>query len=295
MYVPDEVLGYRLAPSYSTLKSFYYGGDLVFDVQYTTDAFGLRIGPPPAVADERRCLLFFGGSYAFGAGVDDVETMPYVVGVQAGGSYQIRNFAVGGYGPNQMLATIETGFVERAADCEAIHAIYLAIPHHVMRVAGHWHTEQPGPRYALQGDGGVVRQGRFVPSEDPGWREWLLGRSPLWDRLFGVEPAAIDLMANDVTLLHRVVERSRDLLAEQYPDIAFHVLYWDFGDPGLFGEDFAPAQIPVHRLSTVLPADQAELQASFQIPHDGHPNARAHARIADYVVREILSTRDGQR
>jgi hypothetical protein len=290
-YIPDDVLGYRLAPNYSTSMRFYFDDELVYDVRHTTDAFGLRIEPPTAVSDEERCLLFFGCSYAYGAGVDDTEAMPYVVGMRTGGRYRIRNFAVGGYGPNQMLAAIESGLVERAAACDATHAIYVAIPHHLMRVSGHWHTEEPGPRYALQNDGSVIRQGRFVVSDGSGWLEWLLDRSPLWDRLFGTASAANEVKTGDITLLHRVVERSRDLLRQRYPGIEFHVLYWDVGDPGLFGTEFVSSGIPVHRLSALLPSDPGELEASFQIPHDGHPNVRAHARIADYVVQEILSAR----
>ena len=39
----------------------------------------------------------------------------------------------------------------------------------------------------------------------------------------------------------------------------------------------------------VLPLGQREeMESGYQIPHDGHPNARTHAIIADFVVRRIL-------
>jgi hypothetical protein len=284
LYTSDPTLGYRPAPSHRTSARFYYGNELIYDVAYTFDADGLRIGPPGAVRDSDACVLFFGCSYTFGAGVNDDEAMPYVVGTQVQGRYRVRNFGYSGYGPHQMLAAIEDGLVDKAAHCQPAYAIYLALPHHALRASGRWWNDTRGPRFVLRPSGEVVRDGNFGDGGFSDWFQRLLGGSTAAMRLLG-DPPATEL---DVDLLHHIVHDARDRLRARFPAVEFHVLYWDIGGPELFTNEAETAGIPVHRLSKLLTNNPAELERTYQIKYDGHPNARTHAIIADYVVNQIL-------
>jgi hypothetical protein len=134
----------------------------IYDVKYTIDREGLRIAPAWRKDTLAGSVLFFCDSFTFGSGLNDDETLPYQVGVQSEGRYRTFNFAVGGYGPNHMLAAIEHGMVRRIVDTPASHAFYTVVARHVWRVAGldAW-TNHVFPRYALDADGTVHAAGFF--------------------------------------------------------------------------------------------------------------------------------------
>lgn len=284
LYIPDDTLGYRPAADSRTSARFSFDDRLIYDIAYTFDGEGLRVGLPAQTGDDDSCVLFFGCSYTFGAGVNDDQTMPYLVGLEAKGRYRVRNFGYSGYGPHQMLAAIESGLVERAAHCVPQYAIYMALPHHVVRASGRWWNDRSGPRFTVQANGELMRDGSFADDRILDGLKGMLGGLSTAVQLLGNPPAT----ESDVALFHRIVQRSRDLLQNRFPGIQFHVLYWDFGGPEVFTNDSEAAGIPVHRLSKLLPTDPAELERTYQIEHDGHPNPQAHALIAEYVVTAIL-------
>lgn len=67
-----------------------------FDVQYSIDADGSRITPTPA--EHRGEILFLGGSFTFGHGVNDHEAYPAVLADQFWPTHKVRNRAVMGWG-----------------------------------------------------------------------------------------------------------------------------------------------------------------------------------------------------
>ena len=285
-YVDDDDLGYRPAANFKSNVKFYFEDRLIFDVEYSTDGDGLRIPPPGDQRDGKEdCVLFFGGSYTFGAGVSDHETMPYLVGARSEPSVSVRNFGFGGYGPHQMLAAIENGLVERAAHCVPRYAIYQALNFHVVRSAGRFRSDSHGPRYRLSATGELSRSGNFDDRSLPQWLSSFLEKSAIITRYWD----SFDATEQDLQLYHAIVHRAHRLLVERYPGIEFHVLYWDYGMPELFRNNRESGDFIVHRLTKLLPlGDQQQLESNYQIPHDGHPNARTHKLIADYVLREIL-------
>lgn len=284
MFLRDDAVGHLPGPNLNTRATLHVSGTPVYDVVYRTDPTALRVSPPDAGDDIEGCILFFGCSYTFGEGVEDDETMPYAVGRMAGGAYRVRNFGNAGYGPHNMLAAIETGFVARAANCEPSVAIYQAHPHHALRSSGKWWWDKYGPWYVIEEDGSIVRRGSFLDRN--AMPEWLanLRASALGQWLLDHE----ETDEGDVRLFHGIVQRSRDLLAAQYPGIEFHILLWDIGEPYIFGPPWQGQGIHIHPLSRVLPFDRPGWEEEILLPRDVHPTARTHARIAEYVIRAIL-------
>ncbi len=289
LFRSDTAMGHRPDPGLRTTAKMTIGDEVIYDTAYSVDDDGLRVHPPEADDAPDDCVLFFGCSYTFGEGVGDTEAMPYVVGTLAQGRYRVRNFGFSGYGPHHMLAAIETGFVARAARCTPRFAVYQAHPHHVTRAAGKWWWDERGPRYLQAEDGRVRRSGNFNDPNQP--RSWssslthdLIDAVPMLDR----ERTTPD----DVRLTHGIIRQSKEQLAALYPGIEFHVLYWDIGEPRLFGPGWFSEDVTVHNLSTVLGSGGGQWPPGWEqqllLPHDVHPTAATHARIARYVASSIL-------
>jgi hypothetical protein len=111
-YTKHDFLGWILTRDDKVKIKEYSRKDLIIDVIYTIDSQGLRTSPPDTGEDDIRSILFFGGSFVFGAGLNDTEAMPYQVGLKTNGDYRIYNFGVNAYGPHQMLSALEHGFAE---------------------------------------------------------------------------------------------------------------------------------------------------------------------------------------
>ncbi len=111
----------------TSVSTRYHNSEVIHKSTYTIDSNGLRISPPYQSADTIECILFFGGSFTFGEGVGDTETMPYQTGMKLDGAYRIYNFSFYGYGPHQMLSSIEHGIIGEILTCRPKYIIYQAI------------------------------------------------------------------------------------------------------------------------------------------------------------------------
>ncbi len=303
-HVHDDTLGWALAKGMRAhsievgpASLLHHPVGVTFDVTYTIDANGLRVAPPYREDDSAGTALFFGGSYTFGSGLEDIETLPYQVGALSGGGYRTFNFGVDGYSPAQMLAAIESGMVHRVVDTTPQYAFYIAIPHHVWRVAGRVSWIQHEPRYVLDGDGTVHRAGYFEDvqplAERLGIKKGIrqLNKSAIWQRLSSSDSPITE---EDIRLYLAIVRRSRDLLTAQYPGIQFRIILW----PGHGAADrptytkmrggFLRMGIPVYLVEDILPGYNADPQPYRLSSVDPHPNALADRLLAQFVVTTML-------
>ena len=269
--VPD--VGYGPAPARTVTSSRVIDGKTIYEVDSTIDANGLRVSPPSA-PDPAATVLCFGGSFMYGEGVRDHETLPFRVGARSQGSVKIYNFAFFGYGPHQMLAMLETGSVARIVEPQGkVTAIYLMIEDHVRRCAGLSEWGMDGPRYVL--DEGVVRRAGTFADRVP-----VIYKSEIFKRIR--RRTAIE-QPHHRTLLVAIVDAARRRFEALYPGGIFHVLLW----PGPRNEEFGTALRESGLTVRVLELPPGDLY----IPGDGHPNARAHDAAAAFVLREILGVR----
>jgi hypothetical protein len=285
----DEVLGYAPVPGRRRRVRKYLYGETLYDVTYTIDENGLRAVPPDRPVDGPDGVLFFGGSYTYGEGVEDGETLPAVVQELA----RIRTFDFGfhGYGPHQMLAAIQSGKVEAAVTGTPRLAIYDALVSHLARAAGRSFWDRHGPRYLLEAGGRLVRRGHFddeaSPLRDAVMRQ--IGKSHVYERFLKTR---IRVDADDIPLFLAIVGASRDALAARYPGIAFHVILWDCDATwGLRDRILAGLEargIPWHAVSSVLP-EMNRNPAKYRLhPHERHPSPAAYRAVGKYVVDHIL-------
>jgi hypothetical protein len=286
------VLGYAPKENTGARHRRTHGAEVDFDVVYSIDSTGLRVSPPYDSQNGKGNILFFGGSFTFGSGVNDEETMPYVTGTKTSGDYHIYNFAYRGYGAHQMLSALEHGIVDSVIEGNPRYVIYQAITDHVPRVAGLKRWGKHDPKYVLNEDGKAVYAGSFGEAGGliPYWLKSELMKSKIgeaiaqsyWNR-HAYDGANIELFA-------AVVGASRDIIETRYSDCEFHVILWDSGKtvPKRITAELKGHGLRVHYISDVLP-ERSRHPMKYKISrHDNHPSAFAHERIAEYVVSTII-------
>ena len=118
------------------------------------------------------------------------------------------------------------------------------------------------------------------------WSAWLgapLARSLTWQRFFGHSRDPSDA---DLDLYVAIVLESARLVRQCFPESVFEMFLWDGRDDariGVIERRLTAGGIHVHRLTTVIPDFAANSERYLLGPHDGHPNALMHERIAEYI------------
>jgi len=282
----NDALGYTHPIKRVITDTRQYRGRQLYEAVYTLDDYGLRISPPYR-ADNHDFVLFFGGSFTFGTGVNDDETLPYQAGIKLDKRFQIHNFGVGGYGPHQMLSLLEHGIVDNIIDCTPKYAIYQAIYGHIERSAGLALWDKHGPKYILHGDGSVTFAGNF--DDDKSKIRNQLNKSLIYQNIWGNRRT---INEKDINLFLGIVARSRNIIETRYPECEFNVIIWDSNSPKqseTVWEGLSAIGIRVHRVSNIIP-DLYQNQTMYRIapPYEPHPNLRTYELLADYVVSEII-------
>ena len=303
----DEVLGYKPASGRTITHRTYDKRELLYSVNYTINAEGLRVASPlkTAIAPTEPCVAFFGDSFTFGEGMADNQTMPYHVWNRIGHRYHTVNFGFLGYGPHQMLAAIEQGLLSSKGHCRPSHVVYQAIPTHVSRVAGLEAWDRHGPRYVMKPNGLIQLDGHFDDRSPATIQEWLKAthhslRPQIQTTL---EASALyrtvlrshrPVEFQDVALFGAIVGAAKESMTAAFPGAEFHVIFWDYDDDAVVGEQIQTQLkglgVSVHPVSSILtnfPAARAEYEIS---PYDRHPNAQAHALIADFVAQRLVNS-----
>ena len=294
---PDDALGYvpaadvQVCPSRVTIK-----GREVYNVTCTFRE-GRRVTPEHPRA--RKAVFFFGCSFTAGYGVQDREAFPWRVGERLGEEWQVRNYALSGYGPHQFVAQLESGRLDTAlvgrngTDWEELDVFFLLIKWHELRVAGYSAWDQHGPLYVRVGDT-VERRGNFdapqgmSPSERVAWEvAWRFRRSYLGRKLFA---QTWRVNGEELQVAQRAVLcRAQDLLRQKNPKARFTLLLWPtVGDRAAFYEQ---AGLRTLDLTPALP--QWPDETPYTIPNEVHPSAHACALVARYLTDWLQRGRGG--
>ncbi|MDJ0950457.1 MAG: hypothetical protein QNJ94_16215 [Alphaproteobacteria bacterium] len=280
-----DLLGYAPTKGHRVDWRRYSGNRLIFHVSYQINDLGLRT-VPSSNPDSTDCVLFFGGSFTFGAGVNDEETAAHLFGVTTGRRFQVLNFGFSGYGPHQMLAMLERDARVQNLRCRPIHVIYQGIPQHPPRVSGKFYWDRFGPKYLLTEDGDPVYRGPFQRRNS----FQLFVRTQV-EKSFLMRRLQQRVTVEDIALTVAVVDKARKLVKRRYPGCSFHVIFWDERDNQNSDEllaGFRARGLRVHRVGEILPGYD-ESRRRYQLdPDDLHPNPLANRLVADYISRVIV-------
>lgn len=149
--------GYRPNPGVYTSRKLTSEGEVIYDVVYTIGEDGYRNDIQSADFE----AYIYGGSFTFGEGLNDNETLSFYLLHNYGISS--KNVGVHGYGLHQALYNIEKGLVPQR---EHIVNVLLTAPWHALRSSCKPSYAYGTPKYELTEKGvqlnGVCAGGGFI-------------------------------------------------------------------------------------------------------------------------------------
>lgn len=271
---------------------YSHGQLLIPNTVYTTNAHGLRISPPCDPNICQNSILFFGGSYTFGAYVNDDETLPYQVGIKLARQYHIYNFGFNGYGPHHLLAALDSSFIVDTVVEPPQYAIYQAIPDHVCRIAGLRPYSKRDPKYVFDKQKEIKFAGHF--DDQPGTipQNYLLQKlqgylnKSFFYTLLMKSRKDREVNDGDIDLFLGIIANAEQHLERYYPDISFHIIIWDDHSKistrivqGLSKNNM------IHLVTEIIPDYQEKRSAYMALEH---PTSLAYETVAEYIVHHIV-------
>ena len=136
--------GYRPVPGVYTSRKLTPEDEVIYDVVYTIGEDGYRRDVNAEVFD----AFIYGGSYTFGEGLNDDETIPYYLNEMYG--IRTKNIGIHGYGLHQALYNVKHSITSPATDGVNI---LLTAPWHALRSACKPSYGAGTPRYEVTSNG----------------------------------------------------------------------------------------------------------------------------------------------
>lgn len=285
-------LGYELLPSttHTSLRELEYRS--LFKSSSRTDEFGRRIAPLDDLETRKNAMLFFGGSFTYGHGAKDDETMPYRVGKRAA-LYRPYNYGVPGYGPQQMLVKLRRGDLGDIESNGETILVYGFMPDHIRRVMGSMRKvsifARHFPCFELDENDELVLRGSFAEARPRRARMYNLLVDEAVMKYSGID-IPVFVGNDDIELTARIVEAARDEFVARFQSERFYVLLWpvpaherDLVDR--FAARLGKSGVRVLDYSDLV--DMADARYVFDRVYDGHPTPETHAVVADALARDL--------
>ena len=280
----DEALGYVPRPACRVDSVLTKNGSRVYSVEYTIDARSHRVTPRPVNAPRSTALVFFGGSYTFGEGVDDHETFPAHVADLAPG-HVAYNYGFSGYGPQQMLEQVVDETFDDSIVEDSGHGVYLFIDDHIGRAVGAMSVSSGWgrnfPHYVLEGNR-LVRRGSFGDG-----RHGLTSVYAWLSRRAIVQAFSVDLplvyRSDHIRLTARLIAAAAASFRGTFPDSTFYTVVFpgsEYGDE--IGRLLADERVRLLDYSRLFDPDDPKLVREV----DRHPTGDGYARLAEAFVRD---------
>lgn len=288
----EPYLGYRPTPDITTTGTMRFGDEHVYTATYSFDEHGRRITPEPYPDRERdTALLLFGGSFAFGSGVDGDETLAYRLAERMPDT-QVYNYAYGGWGVQHMVALLEQPeFVEQIRE-RAARAVFVYLPAQIGRSTGSFRN--------------VKSYGRLFPCYERDAKTGVMTRVGSFEEAHPWRLAVYDLLAKEqiARYVHfdfppigaSQLKHTADLFA--HAKQVFERTFEEAGfDVVIFPEHpsnsiAANAIVPYLDERGVRVIDCSSLfdvrKDGYLIPLEKHPSARAHIELADAIAERVL-------
>lgn len=162
---PHEPLGYRYKAGLAEIRSKLVEektGSVIYDVVYSFEPNGLRkTGRSTRAGLSDKSALFLGGSFTFGEGLGDQDTLPSLFSELTG--WKSINAGMHGYGTHQAYETLRNPMLYRAiTNSKKVDlVVYRVMDDHVNRAAGKSDWDRYGPCFEVSRDQAVVYQGTF--------------------------------------------------------------------------------------------------------------------------------------
>lgn len=288
--VRDNNLGYIPNPSTVFKHVEYYTDGTQNSVYYSINENSLRRSIPEPIINNKyiNSVVFFGCSYTFGEMVEDNETLPWQFAELEGYSRNVYNFGFEGWGPHQMLASLQGGRVRKIVLEEPNLIVFQGIIDHINRVTNDHSWIPNGPRYVIE-DGNLVRKGNFNKGS---FNNRLLNqfkKSSIFKLVLNskyLQPS----FEKKAQLFTEIIKESRDIILSEYDSAKFLVVMW--ADPNysdaenrLILDLLNDKGIEVVEVANIL-TDIQNNPKKYEVPNNGHPNLLAFNKIASFLLQQ---------
>lgn len=283
MFELNDTLGWNMLPGKYEIPPY---GNYKDSLYVTIDKDGGRITGLKTKDENLNELLFIGGSFTFGWGVNDHESYPWRVQEQLT-NYKVKNRAVGGYGTYQSLMTLERYL---AQGTKPTHVIYGLIDHHKYRdvATSDWlltqhlaNTKTPPkvPYLTLNKSGRLIRNNPIGLVPTP-FSTKLVSSFMLQKTLTKISSIKREKQAQRVS--HLTIKEMAKLCKANKIDFYVAILYHQAND-GLIQLKYFLEENDINYIDCNIP-----LSEENTIPGDGHPYQTVHQEWSELIVRKFL-------
>lgn len=260
-------------------------GTVIYHVRYDIDQFGKRITPIKNQEGRNRFLAFFGGSFMFGEGVENHQTLPYYV-AQNFSEISPYNFGFHGDGPLDVMAKVENYDFSQEMNEKEGDLVYLFIDGHIDRVVGSMRVYSWGDRrpfYRKVGDE-LLRDGNIVSAQPIRYHllRWLAKSHILKAlKIYRLGPRT----ERDAEYTAFVIEKFCETFRKKFPKArCFVVIY-----PGCqYSESI---QTALENQAGIVVLDYSKLfepeDPLYQILGDRHPTPLANKVLAEKFIEDF--------
>lgn len=280
----ERIPGFGFKPRagvYSHSKYISSSDTVIYDVQYTIGADGYRAD----VDSQQYSAYLFGGSYTFGEGLEDSQTIAsYLL---KNHQIQAKNMGVHGYGLHQALFTIQNGTFPK--DHNHLNVL-ITSPFHALRSSCKQPYSRGTPRY-VQESGAIILKG--VCSGDNFVRR-ILTKSLIWTAFENFIFDYHTISESDIDLYIKIIEEIHRLSSER--GIKLLIAYIDYKEPAISSTSWTnESLIEVLALHAdgfvdITLADRIENLSEEYFLHklDSHPSAIANEKRAEIISIALM-------
>lgn len=288
--VPDSTFNIRATKQRKT------SGDTIYDVTYSLSS-GRRV-TPNSNNFSTKYKLFLGGSFTFGEGLNDSETLPFYFNKSASDSFNIRNYGFHGYGTHQVHTIVKNQILKDTSfiNSEGVDVYYWFINAHIFRANGYSAWDEDGPYYTLN-NGMLRHSGSFREKHNSIFKKLsniIWRRSAIYNSVLRSRLATGD---GEVALFLALVKDTHQMLKES--GFNFTVLLQDRNNSGgLFSNHQAGVMNKIrlyfdsHHINyiNVNDAFQKDFSTtdSLIIADDGHPSKAFNKILGSYLRNQEL-------
>ena len=259
-------------------------GKTLINSTYTIGKDGFRVTPRESNNDYTKNINFFGGSYTFGWGLNDNETLPYFL-QQNRQNWNVKNFAINGYGVHQMLAQIEN-------DSKILKDINILITSnfHASRSSCKKDYSFGTPKYIIDDNYNLKRSGYcgnlfLTKFQLPKIFGSIINRSEIKKLLDKVFIKSNDINSMDIDIYISIIKRIKELIDENNQEFFVGYIENSFNDlDKIIFQEFKKKNIDYINL-TLEPKKDYEL-------YDGHPNKEANIKRSLMILEYIKTSKN---
>jgi hypothetical protein len=278
-----EGFGYRSTPGVHSSRKLTLDGEVIYDVTYTIGDDGYRMSR----TSEPFMANVYGGSFTFGEGLNDNETLVHYLWADHG--FNAKSVGIHGYGLQQALYNIEHGLTTSEG-----FNILLTVPWHALRSSCKPFYASGTPRYEVEGEyarlAGVCSDEGLFSRIARHSNIFKLVQKVLYNEKNRITDEDIELYLAIVRTIARHTHESNSRLVIAYIQATQERMqFTEWSNESLVEELKVISDIFV---DVTLSDEQETLDPKYYIHElDPHPSAQANRERAQLIFQSLSNSR----